>query len=275
MAGEGTTNIIQENNVARTGLNMDQSVNQVQKGQLTYALNATVENFDSNSVNYQNEPGNEFCLNFPEGYHLIGTHLINEQNKHIFFLTNPETGASEIGYMDNNDCVYRVYVSGNCLNFNINNPIHKVVHKITNCTTEIYWTDGLNPRRYMDLNNLPYKIAPGTDVCDNETIPELDCNKLKIQPNFSIPELEVTDIVSGGNLIAGTYQFAIQYCDVAGDAYTSYYSVTNPTPIADPAITTPDFNYPVGRSIILNISNIDTTGYFKYYICRACWNIFY
>ncbi len=116
MAGEGTTNIIQENNVARTGLNMDQSVNQVQKGQLTYALNAAVENFDSNSVNYQNEPGNELCLEFPEGYHLIGTHLINEQNKHIFFLTNPETGASEIGYMDNNDCVYRTYISGNCLN---------------------------------------------------------------------------------------------------------------------------------------------------------------
>jgi len=265
MAGEGTTNIIQENNVARTGLNMDQSVNQIQKGQLTYALNAAVENFDSNSVNYQNEPGNELCLEFPEGYHLIGTHLINEQNKHIFFLTNPETGASEIGYMDNNDCVYRKYVSGNCLNFNINNPIHKVVHKITNCTTEIYWTDGLNPRRYMDLNNLPYKIAPGTDVCDNQTIPELDCNKLKIQPNFSIPELEVAGIASGGGLTAGTYQFAIQYCDVAGDAYTSYYSVTNPTPIADPAITTPNFDYPVGRSIILNINNIDVTGYFKYY----------
>jgi hypothetical protein len=265
MAGEGTTNIIQEQNVARTGLNLDQTVNQVQKGQLTYALNAAVENFDSNSVNYQNEPGNEFCLEFPQGYHLIGTHLINEQNKHIFFLTNPETGASEIGYMDNNDCIYRVYVSGNCLNFNINNPIHKVVHKITNCTTEIYWTDGLNPRRYMDLNNLPYKIKPGTDVCDNQTIPELDCNKLKIQPNFSIPELEISGIASGGGLTAGTYQFAIQYCDVAGDAYTSYYSVTNPTPIADTAITTPDFNYPVGKSILLNISNIDTTGYFRYY----------
>jgi hypothetical protein len=57
MAGEGTTNIIQEQNAARTGLNMDQSVNQIQKGQLTYALNAALENFDSNSVNYQNEPG--------------------------------------------------------------------------------------------------------------------------------------------------------------------------------------------------------------------------
>ena len=265
MADQQQSNIIQENNVARTGLNLDQSVNQIQKGQLTYALNAAVENYDSNSVNYQNEPGNELCLNFPEEYHIIGTHFINEQDKHIFFLTNPTTGASEIGYMDNNDCIYHTYISGACLNFNIDNPIHKAVHKITNCTTEIYWTDGLNPRRYLDLNNLPYKIKPGTNVCDNETIPELDCNKIKVQPNFNIPNLKITNVVNGGNLIAGTYQFAIQYCDVVGDAYTSYYSVTNPTPIFDTDITTPDFNYPVGRSIEVLVSNIDVTGYFQYY----------
>ena len=262
--GDGS-NIKQEGNVARTGLNMDQTLNQVQQGQLTYALNAAVENFDSNSVNYQNEPGNELCLNFPEDYHLIGEHAILEQNKHIFFLTNPDTGDSEIGYMDNNDCIYHTYISGTCLNFNINYPIHKAVHKITNCTTEVYWTDGLNPRRYIDLNNPPYKIEPGTAVCDNKTIKELDCNKLKVQPNFTIPELTVVDVVNGGNLIAGTYQFAIQYCDVAGDPYTSYYSITNPTPIAITTITTADFNYPVGRSIVLDITNIDVTGYFKYY----------
>jgi len=267
MADQRQSNIIQENNVARTGLNMDQTLNQVQKGQLTYALNAAVENYDSNSVNYQNEPGNELCLNFPEEYHLIGTHFINEQAKHIFFLTNPNTGASEIGYMDNNDCIYRKFISGNCLNFNINYPIHKSVHKITNCTTEVYWTDGLNPRRYINIDDVTssYKIEPGTDVCDNRTIPELDCNKLKIQPNFDIPALDVVDVNNTGNLTAGTYQFAIQYCDADGNAYTSYYSVTNPTPIANPQIITPDFNYPVGKAIILDISNIDVTGYFQYY----------
>jgi len=265
MADQQQSNIIQENNVARTGLNMDQTVNQIEKGKLTYALNAAVENFDASSVNYQNEPGNELCLNFPQEYHLIGTHHIVEQAKHIFFLTNPNTGASEIGYMDNNDCVYKTLISALCLNFNINHPIHKSVHKITNCSTEVYWTDGFNSRRYIDLDNLPYKIQPGTDVCENQTTTEIDCNKLNIQPDFNIPELEVVDVINGGNLIAGTYQFAIQYCDASGGAYTSYYSVTNPTPIANPQFTTADFNYPVGRSIVLNISNIDVTGYYQYY----------
>ena len=260
-------NIRAEYNTATVGLNMDNTVNQVPKGALTYALNASVENFDSSSVNYQNEPGNEFCLNFPEGFHLIGEHFINEKNKHIFFLVNPDTGASQIGYMDNNDCVYRIYIEALCLNFNIDNPIHKVVHKITNCTTEIYWTDGLNSRRYLDVENIEsvYTVKPGTDVCDNQTIPVVDCNKLRVQPNFDIPNLAVVDITTGGELKAGTYQFAIQYCDSLGNGYTSYYSVTNPTPIANIQITTPNFDYIVGRSIVLDINNIDITGYYQYF----------
>ena len=263
---QGTSNIRQEFNLGRVGLDMDSSVNQVQKGKLSYALNAALENFDSNSVNYQNEPANVFCLNFPEGYQLIGTHLIQEKNKHIFFLTNPETGGSEIGYMDNNDCVYHtlctpipnteltVCANSACLNFDINYPIKKVVHKITNCTTEVYWTDGLNPRRYINIEQVPYiTVYTGNETCDPDITAVLDCNKLKVQPNFQIPSLDVTDIVVGGDLKAGTYQFAIQYSNASGDAYTSYYSVTNPTSIANTEITTPNFDYSVGNLSLIHI----------------------
>jgi len=259
-------NIKSEYNVASTGLNLDNSVNQIAKGQLTYALNASVENFDASSVNYQNEPGNEICLTFPNEFVLIGTHFIQEKNKHIFFITNPATEESEIGFMNNNDCQYNTLVSATCLNFNIDYPIHKVVHKITNCTTEIYWTDGLNPRRYLDIENIPWKLQINSNLCD--PIPDvgnLDCNQLKLQPNFNIPALSITDVVSGGDLTAGTYQFAIQYSDATGNPYTSYYSVTNPCPIADVRTVTPNFNYQVGRSIIISIDNLDATGLFQYF----------
>ncbi len=267
MADQEQGNVRQETNSGQSGLNMDSSIGQVSKGALTYALNAAVENFDANSVNYQNEPGNELCLNFPRNFHNIGNHFIPEQNKHIFFLVNPETGASQIGYMENNDCIYVQYIQGDCLNFNINNPIHKAVHKITNCVTEIYWTDGLNPRRYLNLNNPPW-LTTYTDgiICDpvvHEGV--IDCNKLNIQPNFSIPELVIADITNVGDLTAGTYQFAIQYASAIGNGYTSYYSVTNPTSIANPQLTTLDFNYAVGRAIIVSIDNLDLTGYFQYY----------
>ena len=278
---QGTSNIRQEFNLARVGLDMDSSVNQIQKGKLSYALNAALENFDGNSVNYQNEPGNEFCLEFPEGFQLIGTHFIQEKNKHIFFLANPETGGSEIGYMDNNDCVYHtlcteyvdlgitVCANSDCLNFDINYPIHKAVHKITNCTTEVYWTDGLNPRRFINIEQVPYITTYGDSIYSNSCNPTiqavLDCNKLNVQPNFQIPNIEVSDIVVGGDLRAGTYQFAIQYGNASGDAYTSYYSITNPVSIANTEVTTPDFQYSVGESIVLDITNLDITGYFQYF----------
>ena len=110
MAESQINNINLDYNNATGGLNLDQTPNQIQKGSLTYALNATIESFDSSSVNYQNEQGNDFCLSFPEGYVLIGKHFISEQSKHIFMITNPDTQSSEIGYMENNDCVYRKHI---------------------------------------------------------------------------------------------------------------------------------------------------------------------
>lgn len=250
---------------ARAGLNLDSSISQVGPGRLTYALNAAVENFDSSSVNYQNEPGNELCLDFPTGYKLIGSHFIPEKRKNIFFLANPNTGDSEIGYMDNNDCQYHTLINAACLNFDVKNPIPKVVHRITNCTTELYWTDGVNPRRYLDIENIPYKLIAGTPSCDPVYSNELDCNQLKLQPDFSIPQLMITQIRNIGNLTAGTYQFAVQYADASGNELTSYYSVTNPVPIADEFITSVNFDYNVGKSIAVGVSNLDLTGQFQYF----------
>jgi hypothetical protein len=120
MAGEETTsskgNITNNYNAGQTGLNMDNTLGQIKKGTLTYALNANIENFDSNSVNYQNEEGNVPCVDedgvlFPDNTIVIGTHFINEQNKHIFFLVNTETGGSEIGQIANNNCIYETILA--------------------------------------------------------------------------------------------------------------------------------------------------------------------
>ncbi len=274
MADEQSQNNIKVNvSTASVGMNMDNSINQIPKGALSYALNASVENYDANSVSYQNESGNEFCLQFPDGFQLIGSHFIPEKNKHIFFLVNPLTEISEIGFMENNDCVYRNLIQAVCLNFNIKYPILKCVHKITNCTTEIYWTDGYNSRRYLDIENIPYKLAPNSDLCNPIYSKELDCNQLKLQPKFNIPSLQVKEVVNGGSLISGTYQFALQYSDAAGNPYTSYYSVTNPTPIFDPYKTTLNFNYEVGKSIVLDISHLDVTGQYQYFNLAVIKNI--
>lgn len=87
MAEQQNSNIVNNINAPYAGINQDLSLDKIPKGKLTYALNAAVENFDANSVNYQNEPGNQLCLNFPTGYKVIGKHFIPEKSKHIFFST--------------------------------------------------------------------------------------------------------------------------------------------------------------------------------------------
>lgn len=254
---------------AYLGLNLDSIIEQVKPGQLTFAQNAQVSGFEGNSITYQNEQANEFCFTPPEGYKVIGDHQIIEISTVIYWLVNPITGQSEIGKVVNESCVYQTIINSPCLNFNINNPILKAVHKITNCSTEIYWTDGLNPRRWIDLENLPFQeVIDNTDPnnpCSVVTTSAIDCNKLSVQPNFAIPQIDYVVVADDGNTLAGTYQFAVQYCNSLGDPYTSYYSITDPIPIHDPLAVTPDFNYPTGKSIQINITNIDTTGIFKYF----------
>jgi hypothetical protein len=248
-------------NNAYLGLNLDAVTAQMKPGQLAYAKNAVVAAFDGNALSYQNETQNELCFSIPEGYRVIGAHNIVEKNIKILFLANPISSLSEIGKVQ--DCVYSTIVNASCLNFNINYPIHKAAHKIINCSTEVYWTDGLNPMRYIDLDNLPY--AERLEGCENNTSTEIDCNKMRVMPEFFIPQASYRDVESDGTLISGSYQFAIQYATSLGDPYTSYYSVTNPIPIFDPLKVTPDFNYEVGKSIELIVSNIDTTGLYEYF----------
>jgi len=262
-----TDNINQSIRTANAGLNMDSSAVQIKPGQYSYALNASVENFDANSLFLQNESGNELCVQFPEGFVLIGSHFINEQTKYIYFITSPSTGDSQIGYMENNDCTYRVLLDAPCLNFNIYHPIHtnNIVHKITNCTTELYWTDGYNPRRYLDINDIPRVLASGSPACDAIYTDEVDCNQLKVQPDFSIPSLSISGVTNTGDIPSGTVQFAIQYSDASSNPFTSYYSVTNPLPIADTQIASVNFNNPVGKSVILDVAHLDTTGQFEWF----------
>lgn len=252
-------------NNAYLGMNLDSIINQVKPGQLTFAQNAQLAGFDGNMITYQNEQANTLCFTVPTGYKVIGTHNIVERDLIILFLVNPTTGASEIGKVVG--CTYSTIINAGCLNFSINDPIQKVVHKVTNCSLEVYWTDGFNHMRFIDLNDLPFrevKQGTGTNPCDVTTTTEVDCNKLSVRPNFSIPKATYKSVESEGTTIAGTYQFAIQYTNSLGEAYTSYFSVTNPIPIYDPFIVTPNFDYPVGKSIIFTVEDIDTSGVFDF-----------
>lgn len=244
------------------GLNMSSTAQQVKQGELTWAVNAVIENFNGEEVTYQNEEANKFCQNLPAGYRVIGSRNIIEKGFIVFWLFNPDTEDSEIGRVFSDSCEYETVINDPCLGFDINYPILKTAVNISDCITEVYWTDGKNGRRFIDFENLPYKTVAG---CPPTESTEIDCNKLLVQPNFTIPQLDIVAVDTDGDLEAGTYQFAIQYATVDSEAYTSYYSVTNPLSIFDPNKITLDFNYRVGKSIDVQITNLDTTGYYTYF----------
>jgi hypothetical protein len=245
------------------GMDLNSIPSQVREGMVVYALNAVVEGFSGEQTVYQNEQANEFCAELPSGYRVLGQKNIIEDGIILFWLINPNTGASEIGQIIN--CTYSKLINDICLGFDIDHPILKIVYKKTDCgETEVYWVDALNRVRYINLSKLPYKIIKGDNTCDDIITTDIDCNKLNVQPDFLVPEINVVQVDGNGDIIAGVYQFAVQYSDSSGVGYTSYYSVTNPVSIFDPAKITLDFNYNVGKSIELEISNLDITGLYEH-----------
>lgn len=245
---------------ASMGMNLSSTTSQKKEGELNFALNAILEGFDGNKVTYQNELANIQCVIFPEGYRVVGLKTVIEKDFTLVFLANPLINASEIGKVTS--CSYQKIINDSCLDFNISRPIHKIVSKITNCSTEFYWRDPL--MRWIDLDNLPYREINNPDSCNSIITNEIDCNKLKIQPNFSIPNIEYRRIDSGGQLVEGDYQFAIQYANATGDPYTQYYSVTNEIPIFNEFKLSQDFNTVTDKSVAITISNIDISGVYNY-----------
>ena len=254
---------------ATVGLNLDSVINQIQPGQLTYALNAMVEGFDGQEITYQNEQANTLCLTFPDGYNVIGTKNVTSLDTVYYWITNPTTGHSMIGYSTLNSCVFNTLIddtigSSDLLGFDIDHPIFKIEAKTTNCSTQLYWTDKKNPRRYIDLNELPWKdfIIGGVST---PAVGSIDVNKMLVQPNFSVPSLLATEVNIGGNLVEGDYQFAIQYSDILSNGYTSYYSVTNKVRIFLDHKISPNYNEITNKSISIHVDNLDTTGLYQYF----------
>lgn len=285
----------QENNINQPlkGMNTDVAPDLL-NSQDTYtdALNAKQESEDGNSIHLTNEPSTTLSTIIKD-YKVIGFKRIEEYNRTIYFLTNPLTGSSEIGYIENNtngcidnidfdkseiiDCEpcnknkdykpiygesvelstktcneYKTIINANCLNFSINHPIHKVEYKITNKSIEIYWTDNYNPMRWLDLNKIPF--IEGTA--------NLDCNQIKVFPDFRVPVIKLLDILDNGSLKTGAYQFFVAYSNSKGEELSQYYAATNPVSIWENELSE-DLVYDTNKSIQIEISELDTT--FKFF----------
>lgn len=285
----------------------------------TFQLNGNIETDEQGGIALTNEHSNLLCSRFKPGYYVIGNKFDVNSNRVYFFLTNPTTGLSEIGYIkyyhsvedleDNiqecncsyesilseplesqeqlEGCEYTTLIAdceGNkCLNFSRLHPIHKIEIKGEKYFKSIYWTDGYNPPRHLQLNNLEQYTYNGTEVCgeiicDEKTtgrktasrvedcVTCLDCEKLRMFKRYSIPRIEPTTIQFGGNLRMGSYEFLIAYADRLGNELSEYFSITNPVHIFDKnnyILQQPQLADRTNFSIALEVSNLDKN--FQFY----------
>lgn len=285
----------------------------------TFQLNGNIETDEQGGIALTNEHSNLLCSRFKPGYYVIGNKFDVNSNRVYFFLTNPTTGLSEIGYIkyyhsvedleDNiqecncsyesilseplesqeqlEGCEYTTLIAdceGNkCLNFSRLHPIHKIEIKGEKYFKSIYWTDGYNPPRHLQLNNLEQYTYNGTEVCgeiicDEKTtgrktasrvedcVTCLDCEKLRMFKRYSIPRIEPTTIQFGGNLRMGSYEFLIAYADRLGNELSEYFSITNPIHIFDKnnyILSQPQLADRTNFSIALEVSNLDNN--FQFY----------
>lgn len=300
------------------GMNRTGFSYQLDEKQYSFMMNGNLETDEQGGLSLTNEHSNLLCSRFKPGYKVIGQQFDRNFDRTYFFLTNPETKASEIGYItyfhdveDLSDevlqcgcdyntilnepledqiqiagCTYTTILADDCLkpngeingclNFDILHPIHKIDLKGEKYFRTLYWTDGKNPPRYLQLNNLEqYKYDgyddcgtiicnPDLDIPNPEKIEDcvtcLDCEKLKIFKPHDIPRMYPETIQFGGNLPLGTYEFLLAYCDKTGNEITEYYSITSPITIFD------ENNYILNQTqladrtnlgILLKVENLD------------------
>lgn len=150
----------------KKGMNRDKAAFDLSNVEYSFALNTNFQSgHGTGEVNLQKEPSNIYCSGFKSGYKVIGHKYHINLDRTYFFLTNPNTGYSEIGYIKSfysyegleqlekscgcnikvvleeplegqiqeATCEYITLISdecalggvGKCLNFSIDKPIHE------------------------------------------------------------------------------------------------------------------------------------------------------
>jgi hypothetical protein len=209
----------------------------------THARNAALNSHLGQASQLQSEPSNTHCVDLP--YTVIGFIKLTDNRWVVFTTDNTD---SEIGIFDESACTYTKLVNAKCLNFNTASPIEGQSKVLSDCKEAIYWTDARNPRRYLDITEVPYVYSVEDDACKTKKYTTIvDCDEMLMDKKVSVPTINVRKSVNG-DLKNGVYQFGIAYAD-NGSRISDYYSITSPQ-----SIWTHE-NY--GQAIDLDIVGLD------------------
>ena len=259
------------------GLNKDADFTYLQNGMWSHARNATNNTIEGNQGTISNVSSNILCATagksmtntFPDRF-VIGTvHLFAD--KWIIYTVghnalNTDT-ISEIGLFEEDSCKYREIVQDACLKFDKRYLIDGAAREMEDCTWQVYWCDGLNPDRFLNIgdpetwpdntynwlggSSINYYsngvntefLWPGVKWKKDTSTPstpapcltypddnKLDCDKIRLAPLMQTPCVKVKAGEAGGTLRNGTYFVVIAYT-IKGQKVTDYFSPSNTQPL--------------------------------------------
>ena len=258
------------------GLNKDLNTNNISNEHLTDALNATLMSDDTDQYTFNNEKGTSKICNLPVST-LIGRHVLEKETV-LFFTGN---GIHEVGVVENDVYVpylvnntvtgtvttlntetntYSSWASTDNINFSVDNPIKIRWRKIFNNNRVIYFVDGLNTPKTINLDKLPEPTAinPTPSIID----------AFNLFGARILPRIDYVEQLEYGNLEVGSYQFLVQYLD-SNLSESLFSTATNPIPVVAPNRSSGRNNYigttrgtNAAKSIVLNVTGVDLD--FKY-----------
>ena len=248
-----------ETNTFVKGMVKDFNPSFTPKQNWTHAVNAANNSIDGDVGVLGNEPANLKCAEVP--YTIIGTiHQYGDQ----WVLYSTDNTNSEIGIFDDSKCTYATLVNDSCLSFKKEYLIVGAAKENFDCSWQVYWDDGLNPSRTLNLDNIPYKkivTSPvGADCITYQDTTDLDCEQLRLAPLLDTPNIVLSKAIDGGQLRNGSYQAYIAYTENE-QKVTDYIGISNVQSLFDHnntagsldiAITNLDEDYEFFELVILS-----------------------
>lgn len=238
------------------GMTKDPNASLTGQQNWTHARNLINNSKDGDVGTVGNEPANLSCITVP--YTIIGT-IYLYGDKWIIFSTDDI--SSEIGMFDDSTCTYETVVNDPCLSFNRLHLVTGASKENFDCSWQIYWDDGNNPSRTLNLDRIPWVLREsspeGADCVTYEIDPpqRLNCEWIRLAPLVDIPCVVVNKNKDGGQLRNGAYQAFVAYV-VNEQKVGDFIGISNIQTLFDHEDTS--------GSIDINVTNLDKE--FKFYM---------
>ena len=250
------------------GMMKDMSESFMPPGTWYHARNLVTNSNQGDLGTVGNEPSNIRCVSLT--YTFIGAIPIVDDYWAIF---STDDVTSEIGLFKEHSCEYYIISRDTRWNFRRSNVIIGVSKSSFDCSFQLYWADGLNPDRTLNIGDItlggypdvlanrpwpgvPYvctdTIAGPCENCEPNLPLTLDVEKTRLAALMKIPCVTIQKGYSGGQLPNGSYYATIAY-SVNQQRVTDYFNPSQVQPI---------FSHEnIQGSLDINFSNLDTDNF--------------